>query len=62
MEIEPFGQTRMVYWEALEYLGLADEIQRSIGFDRWIHIFEIVKHVYRELPLEDLSMFEIDST
>ena len=46
----------------MEYLSLADEVRRLAGFDHWLHIFDIVEPIYRDLTLEVLRTFEIDST
>ena len=35
------------------------EVRRLVGFDHWLHNFEIVEPVYCELTLEVLSTFEI---
>jgi len=55
---KPFGQTRVIDWEILEQLGLADDVRQLVGFDRWLAIFDIDEPVYRELTLEVLSTFE----
>ena len=51
----------MIDWEALEYLGLADEIQRLVGVHCWLYNFEIDELVYCELTLEALSIIKIDN-
>ena len=52
----------MINLEVLGYLVLAIEVKRLVGFDRMLHIFEIIDPVYCELTLKVLSTFEIDST
>ena len=61
LNMKSFGQTKTTDREPLEYLGLADENWRLIGFNRLLYVFEINEPLYRELTLELLSTFEINS-